>query len=175
MRLIADGVVDREGVGGLAGRLGYTERHVHRQLVASVGAGPLALARAQRAQSARLLLETTEVAITDVAFAAGFQSVRQFNATVREVFAMTPGELRARARRTGHADGGGGMSLRLPYTTRRWTRRVCSRSLGCGQYPGMEEVERWRLPAQSAPAARKRRASSCAPATGTSSASLSAR
>ena len=50
MRLIADGVVDREGVSGLATRLGYAERHVHRQLVAVVGAGPLALARAQRGE-----------------------------------------------------------------------------------------------------------------------------
>ncbi|HSD78578.1 MAG TPA: Ada metal-binding domain-containing protein, partial [Solirubrobacteraceae bacterium] len=85
MRLIADGVVDREGVGGLAARLGHAERHVHRRLVAVVGAGPLALARAQRAQAARILLETTAVPITAVAFAAGFGSVRQFNATVRDV------------------------------------------------------------------------------------------
>jgi AraC family transcriptional regulator, regulatory protein of adaptative response / DNA-3-methyladenine glycosylase II len=115
MRLIADGLVDREGVGGLARRLGYTERHVHRQLVAVAGAGPLALARAQRAQTARILLETTTLAITDVAFAAGFQSVRQFNATVREVFALTPGELRTRARRHGRAQDSGALSLRLPY------------------------------------------------------------
>jgi AraC family transcriptional regulator of adaptative response / DNA-3-methyladenine glycosylase II len=115
MRLIADGVVDREGVRGLAGRLGYTERHVHRQLRATVGAGPLALARAQRAQTARLLLETTPVSITGVAFAAGFQSVRLLNATVREVFAMTPSELRARARRGERAEERGGLSLRLPY------------------------------------------------------------
>jgi AraC family transcriptional regulator of adaptative response / DNA-3-methyladenine glycosylase II len=115
MRLIADGVVDREGVGGLAGRLGYTERHVHRQLVAVVGAGPLALARAQRAQTARILLETTTTAITGVAFAAGFQSVRQFNATVQEVFAMTPSALRARARKGESAGEGGALSLRLPY------------------------------------------------------------
>src|SRR5271165_4275636 len=115
MRLIADGVVDREGVNGLAGRLGYTERHVHRQLVATVGAGPLALARAQRAQSARLLLETTAVPITGVAFAAGFQSVRQFNATIREVFVMTPSALRVRARRYGRPEDSGALSLRLPY------------------------------------------------------------
>lgn len=115
MRLIADGVVDREGVGGLAGRLGYTERHVHRQLVAVVGAGPLALARAQRAQTARVLLETTVVPIAAVAFAAGFQSVRQFNATVQEVFAMTPSELRVRARRGERSTDGGALSLRLPY------------------------------------------------------------
>src|SRR5579859_5198177 len=83
MRLIADGVVDREGVSGLAARLGYTVRHVNRELLAVAGAGPLALARAQRAQTARILLETTDVAITEVAFAAGFQSVRQFNATCK--------------------------------------------------------------------------------------------
>lgn len=115
MRLISDGVVDRDGVSGLARRLGYTERHVHRQLVLVVGAGPLALARAQRAQTARVLLETTAVSITDVAFAAGFQSVRQFNATVREVFAMTPGELRLRARRSGRNEESGAVVLRLPF------------------------------------------------------------
>jgi len=48
MRLIADGVVDRDGVGGLAARLGYSTRHLERLLQAEVGAGPLALARAQR-------------------------------------------------------------------------------------------------------------------------------
>ncbi len=97
MRLIADGVVDREGVPGLARRLGYTERHVHRQLVAVVGAGPLALARAQRAQTARVLLETTPLPVAEVAFAAGFSSVRQFNDTIREVFATTPSALRSGA------------------------------------------------------------------------------
>ena len=114
MRLIADGVVDRDGVGGLARRLGYTERHLHRQLVAVAGAGPLALARARRAQTARLLLETTELAMIEVAFSAGFRSVRQFNATVREVFATTPGELRSRARRPDSA-AGAAISLQLPF------------------------------------------------------------
>lgn len=97
MRLIADGVVDREGVPGLAGRLGYSTRQVERQLLAELGAGPLALARAQRAQTARLLVESTELSMADVAFAAGFASVRAFNDTVREVFALSPTELRARA------------------------------------------------------------------------------
>jgi AraC family transcriptional regulator of adaptative response / DNA-3-methyladenine glycosylase II len=115
MRLIADGVVDREGVGGLADRLGYSERHVHRQLLAAVGAGPLALARAQRSQTARILLETTALPIAAVAFAAGFQSVRQFNGTVQEIFAMTPSGLRARARREGRSEESGSLSLRLPY------------------------------------------------------------
>jgi AraC family transcriptional regulator of adaptative response / DNA-3-methyladenine glycosylase II len=99
MRAISDGVVDREGVAGLASRLGYSARQLGRLLVAEVGAGPLELARAQRAQTARILLETTSMAAADVAFAAGFGSVRQFNDTVLAVFAEVPLALRARASR----------------------------------------------------------------------------
>ncbi|MFC9245547.1 AlkA N-terminal domain-containing protein [Streptomyces sp. NPDC057136] len=116
MRLIADGVVDREGVPGLAARLGYSARQIERQLLAELGAGPLALARSQRAQTARLLIETTELPMAEVAFAAGFSSIRTFNDTVREVFALAPGELRARAARgTGPATTPGVIALRLPY------------------------------------------------------------
>src|SRR5581483_6387267 len=82
MRLIGDGIVDREGVAGLAARLGFSSRHLHRYLVAELGAGPLALARAHRARMARLLLESTQLPVTEVAFAAGFGSLRQFNDTV---------------------------------------------------------------------------------------------
>ncbi|GDY61862.1 hypothetical protein SAV14893_012550 [Streptomyces avermitilis] len=99
MRMIGDGVVDREGVGGLAVRLGYSARQVQRQLTAEVGAGPVALARAQRAHTARVLLQTTGLSITEIAFAAGFASVRQFNDTIRAVYAATPSELRAAAPR----------------------------------------------------------------------------
>ena len=114
LRLIADGVIDREGVPGLASRLGYSERQVNRTLVAEVGAGPIALARAQRAQTARVLLETTELPAADVAFAAGFASVRQFNDTVQAVFAATPSQLRT-LRRRGQAGDAGSIALRLPY------------------------------------------------------------
>ncbi|MDJ1112836.1 AlkA N-terminal domain-containing protein [Microbacterium dauci] len=96
MRLIADGVVDREGVPALAARLGYSSRHLTRLLAAELGAGPLALARAHRAHTARALLVGTDLPIADVAFAAGFSSVRQFNDTIGEVFALAPGQLRAR-------------------------------------------------------------------------------
>ncbi|MGW7263883.1 AlkA N-terminal domain-containing protein [Streptomyces sp. NPDC054842] len=99
MRMIGDGVVDREGVAGLAVRLGYSARQVQRQLTAELGAGPVALARAQRAHTARVLLQTTGLPITEIAFAAGFASVRQFNDTVRTVYASTPSELRAAAAR----------------------------------------------------------------------------
>lgn len=94
MRLIGDGVVDREGVAGLAVRLGYSARQVQRQLTAELGAGPVALARAQRAHTARVLVQTTDLPITEIAFAAGFASVRQFNDTIRAVYASTPSELR---------------------------------------------------------------------------------
>src|SRR6478609_5674098 len=116
MRLIADGVVDRDGVPGLAARLGYSVRQVERQLRAELGAGPLALARAQRAQTARLLIETTTLPIRNSAFAAGFASVRVFNDTVREVFGLAPGELRTRAARGPRpAAVPGVIALRLPY------------------------------------------------------------
>ncbi|MFD4501583.1 AlkA N-terminal domain-containing protein [Streptomyces sp. NPDC058457] len=114
MRLIADGVVDREGVPGLAARLGYSPRQVERQLLAELGAGPLALARAQRAQTARLLIETTALPMAEIAFAAGFSSIRAFNDTVREVFALSPSELRdRRPRSANHAPGA--LTLRLPF------------------------------------------------------------
>jgi AraC family transcriptional regulator of adaptative response / DNA-3-methyladenine glycosylase II len=100
MRLIADGVVDRDGVQGLASRLGYEQRQVRRLVTAELGAGPLAIARAQRAQTARVLTETTTLPLSEIAFAAGFTSIRQFNATIGEVFAVTPTQLRqARGRR----------------------------------------------------------------------------
>ncbi|GAA3656801.1 Ada metal-binding domain-containing protein [Microbacterium marinilacus] len=115
MRLIADGVVEREGVPGLSTRLGYSPRHLTRLLAAELGAGPLALARAHRAHTARLLLVGTDLPAADVAFSAGFASVRQFNDTVREVFGLTPTELRAR-RRAGDAERTpAGIDLALPY------------------------------------------------------------
>nr|WP_255416779.1 AlkA N-terminal domain-containing protein [Cryobacterium sp. LW097] len=105
MRLIGDGTVEREGVPGLANRLGYTPRHLTRVLVAEVGAGPLALARAHRAQTARVLLMSTDLPVTDIAFAAGFGSVRQFNDTIAAVYERTPSALRAGARvRAGSRD-----------------------------------------------------------------------
>ena len=97
MRLIRDGVIDRDGVAGLAGALGYTQRHVTRLLTEELGAGPLP-SRAHRARTARTLLESTSLSAADIAFAAGFGSVRQFNDTIREVYAVTPSALRSRRR-----------------------------------------------------------------------------
>lgn len=114
MRLIGDGVVDREGVAGLAVRLGYSARQVQRQLTAEVGAGPVALARAQRAHTARVLLQTTSLPVTEIAFAAGFASVRQFNDTIRAVYARTPTGLRAAVHRRGSAPTAATLAVGIP-------------------------------------------------------------
>ena len=142
MRLIADGEVDRVGATGLASRLGYTPRQLERLLQAEVGAGPLALARAQRAQTARILIETTDLPFGDVAFAAGFASIRQFNDTVREVFENTPTALRARARRRsgrGVPAATGALSLRLPLRSPFAYEGVFGH-LSATAVPGCEEV-----------------------------------
>ncbi len=115
MRLIADGVMGGGGVPALADRLGYSVRQIERQLLAELGAGPLALARAQRAQTARLLIETTALPMGDIAFAAGFASIRTFNDTVREVFALSPSQLRERAHRGSGLPAAGTLALRLPF------------------------------------------------------------
>lgn len=115
MRLIADGVIEREGVPGLARRLGYSPRHLTRLLTAELGAGPLALSRAHRAHTARMLLVGTDLPAADVAFSAGFSSIRQFNDTVREVFGMPPLDVRGRRREPAAAAPAGEIDLALPY------------------------------------------------------------
>ncbi|MEV6069629.1 Ada metal-binding domain-containing protein [Nocardia sp. NPDC052001] len=118
MRLIADGVIERGGVPALADTLGYSQRQLTRVLTSELGAGPLALARAHRAHTARLLIQTTRLSMSDIAFAAGFASIRQFNDTVREVFAVSPTTLREESRRR-NGDTlpatNGMLTLRLPY------------------------------------------------------------
>lgn len=136
MRLIADGVVDREGVVGLAHRVGYAPRHLTRLLTTELGAGPLALARAQRAQTARVLIETTDLPFADVAFASGFASIRQFNDTIREVYAATPSQLRGR--RGGVRPSSGTMSLRIAVRT-PFAGLALSRFLAFRAVPGIEE------------------------------------
>lgn len=141
VRLIADGVVDREGVDGLANRLGYSARQLERLLRAELGAGPLALARAHRAQTARMLVETTTLPFGEVAFAAGFGSVRSFNDTFRTVFAATPGQLRGRAPSTRAAtETATAITLRLPFRL-PFTPDSLMGHLVATAVPGIEE---WR-------------------------------
>ncbi|GHE68647.1 DNA-3-methyladenine glycosylase [Streptomyces longispororuber] len=141
MRMIGDGVVDREGVGGLATRLGYSARQVQRQLTAELGAGPVALARAQRAHTARVLLQTTDLPVTEIAFAAGFASVRQFNDTIRAVYELTPTGLRAAApkRGGGRATPAAGIPLRLAHRGPYQAAAVFD-LLAAEALPGVEDV-----------------------------------
>ena len=137
MRLISDGVVDRAGVDGLAGALGYTPRHLSRVLRAELGAGPLALARAHRATTARILLVNTAMPVSDVAFAAGFSSIRQFNDTLRDTYDHSPTELRRRY--AGPTTPAGPLTLRLPLRTPydvAWTVR----GFASHAVPGLEHV-----------------------------------
>lgn len=100
MRLIREGTMNDGGVAALSARLGYSSRHLHRTLSAELGAGPLALARAHRMHLARSLLVSTSLPITEIAFASGFSSVRQFNDTSRTILGAPPGEIRRRAQRS---------------------------------------------------------------------------
>ncbi len=136
MRLICDGLVERESVEGLAARVGYTPRHLQRLLVAELGAGPLALARARRAHNARVLIETTAMPFADVAFASGFASVRQFNETIREVYAATPTRLRG-SRPVSATPGSGRVELRLPVRA-PYAGRELLRFLAAHLVPGVE-------------------------------------
>jgi len=138
MRLIGDGVIDREGVPGLAQRLGYSERHLARMLVAELGASPLALARARRADTARILLTGTTLPISDIAFAAGFSSIRQFNDTIREVYATDPSTLRAT--RSVAPAVPGTLSLRLPVRA-PFHGTALLEFLAARAVPGVEVVE----------------------------------
>jgi AraC family transcriptional regulator of adaptative response / DNA-3-methyladenine glycosylase II len=146
MRLIRDGIVDLEGVEGLARRLGYSTRQLNRLITAEVGTGPLALARAQRSQTARVLLETTDLPIAHIAFAAGFASVRQCNDTIREIFADTPSGLRARAAKSAQAKrdrqqaAPQAIHLRLP-CRRPFSPASVLDFLGARTLPGVEAFE----------------------------------
>src|SRR5215218_11225577 len=140
MRLISDGVVDREGVEGLASRVGYTPRHLGRLLATELGAGPLSLARARRAQPARVLIETTDLQFAEIAFAAGFASIRQFNDTIREVYDLSPTALRGRS---GGQSSTGTVTMRLAVRT-PYAGRALLGFLAMRPVPGVEEVgEGW--------------------------------
>ncbi len=144
IRGIEDGVIDRHSVEGLASQLAVSSRHLNRLLVSQVGATPIQLARARRARAARVLIEGTVMPFSDIAFAAGFDSIRQFNDTVREVFAASPTELRRSRRKTGSAKqelmAGDWLCVRLPFRPPLDVRTLWA-WLDAHSVPGIEEVD----------------------------------
>lgn len=115
VRLIVDGALNEATEVDLGRRLGVSPRHLRRLFAEHVGVTPDQLARSSRAHFARRLLDDTDLSVTDIAYAAGFGSVRQMNRVFLEVFRASPGELRARRRATDRLVADGGLSLRLPY------------------------------------------------------------
>ena len=139
LRGIQSGVVDTEGVPGLARALAVSERHLHRILVAEIGVGPLRLARTRRAQTARMLVEHTDLPLSTVAFSAGFASIRQFNDVMGAEFGCPPSQLRRRPAGAGLGEATGTLTLRLPMRLPFAAVRLFG-FLGARVVPGVEEV-----------------------------------
>lgn len=140
LRLLVDGYLDEHSSAELATRVGYSSRQLLRLFEQEVGASPDFVARACRAHMARRLLDESDLKVTDIAFAAGFQSIRQMNRVMRELFGFAPSELRRKRRRGDvlHALDGG-LRLRVPYRGvfdgNRMIGYLASRAI-----PGVEEV-----------------------------------
>jgi len=115
VHLILDGALDGRTEHDLAARLFISARHLGRLFQEHLGVTPDQLARSSRTHFARRLLDDTDLTMADVAFAAGFGSVRQFNRACREVFRAPPSELRSRRRVSDRLVADGGLELRLPF------------------------------------------------------------
>ncbi|MFI1919914.1 helix-turn-helix domain-containing protein [Nocardia sp. NPDC020380] len=116
-----------------------SDRHLRRMFTDQIGATPDQLARSRRAHFARRLLDDTDLRIAEVAFAAGFGSLRQFNRTMTTTFHATPQELRKRRRRTDRLVADGGLALRVPLARPRPFEQILAR-LAAGAIPGLEQV-----------------------------------
>ncbi len=139
VQLIIDGALDDGGIeAALADRVGMSARHLRRLFLAHLGATPGQLARSRRAHFARRLLDDTDLTVTDVAFASGFGSLRQFNRAMREVFRAAPTELRARRHRLDRIVADGGLTLRVP-SGYDWD--AMRAFLAARRMPGVEAVD----------------------------------
>jgi AraC family transcriptional regulator of adaptative response / DNA-3-methyladenine glycosylase II len=140
LRAIADGALDDATEDALAARLGVSARHLRRLFDLHVGATPAEVARSRRAHFARRLLDDTDLPLAQVATAAGFNSVRQFNRVMKEVFRFTPNDLRARRRAPDRLVADGGLELRMPYRAPlAWTPMLSF--LAPRAIPGVEMVD----------------------------------
>src|SRR4051812_1081387 len=92
--LIEDGTLNGDGVEGVAGRLGITDRHLRRAFGAEFGVSPVAYAQTQRLLLAKRLLTDTRLPVTEIALASGFNSLRRFNALFRSRYWLNPKQLR---------------------------------------------------------------------------------
>ena len=143
LHLIGQGALDEASVDELATRLGVGPRHLRRLFDTHVGASPIAIARSRRAHFARRLLDETDLSVAEIAFAAGFTSLRQFNRTMLDIFRYPPTGLRERRRRNDRIPGDAGLSVRLVYRPPLdWTTTI--RYLAARAIPGVESVDEGR-------------------------------
>jgi AraC family transcriptional regulator of adaptative response / DNA-3-methyladenine glycosylase II len=139
VRLILDGALDGGTEAQLGARLGMSARHLRRLFMTHVGVTPDGLARSARTHFARRLLDDTDLTVLEIAFAAGFGSVRQLNRACQDVFRMSPRMLRARRRITDRLAADGGLLLRLPFHGRLdWERMAAY--FAARAIPGVEHV-----------------------------------
>ena len=140
IHLVLDGMLDHWSEVTLAEHLGVSPRHLRRLFMAHVGVTPDGLARSARAHFARRLLDDTDLTITEIAFAAGFGSLRQFNRVCQEVFRAAPGVLRSKRRRADRLVADGGLTLRLAFDgALDWPAMTAH--LAVTAVPGVEHVE----------------------------------
>lgn len=140
VQLVLGGALDGGTEAGLGARLGVSGRHLRRLFMVHLGVTPDGLARSRRAHFARRLLDDTDLTVTDVAFASGFGSLRQFNRACREIFRASPTELRARRRASDRMVADGGLALRLPFEGPvDWDALL--RYLAARAVPGVEHVD----------------------------------
>jgi AraC family transcriptional regulator, regulatory protein of adaptative response / DNA-3-methyladenine glycosylase II len=141
VRLIVDGALDEGTEASLAAKLGVSGRHLRRLFTTYVGVTPDLLARSCRAHFSRRLLDDTDLSVTEVAFAAGYGSARQFNREFKRIFHGTPSQLRAAGRSApGQLAAARGLTLRLWFTgPLDWDAQAAL--LAARAVPGVEHVD----------------------------------
>jgi AraC family transcriptional regulator of adaptative response / DNA-3-methyladenine glycosylase II len=140
LHLIAEGALDESGVDDLAERLGVGARHLRRLFDQHVGASPVSVAQTHRILFAKTLINETRLSMTNVALAAGFGSVRRFNAVMQQTYGRPPGELRRSSKAAGAANETAGVTLRLPYNP-PYDWDTMADFLSLRAIPGIEQVE----------------------------------
>jgi AraC family transcriptional regulator of adaptative response / DNA-3-methyladenine glycosylase II len=137
LRLIDDGALDSDSVRVLAARVGLGTRHLDRLFARHVGASPITVAQVRRLQFAKSLIDETRLPMTDIAVAAGFGSLRRFNATFQEVYGRAPRELR---KDRGPTPSSQDVTLRLAYQPPYDWNQV-HEFLAARAVPGIERVD----------------------------------
>jgi AraC family transcriptional regulator of adaptative response / DNA-3-methyladenine glycosylase II len=137
--LIRDGALTDDGVEALGERVGVGARHLRRLFLRHVGATPIAVAQTQRTLFAKQLLDETELPMTAIAAAAGFASVRRFNAAMQAIYGRAPSEMR-RGRKSTAPTAAAGLRIALAYRP-PYDWQAIAAYLGGRGTPGVESAD----------------------------------